>query len=467
MSDHTPPNIALVTSNGWGLGHLSREIAVGLAIGDRAEVTIFTFSRGLPLVAQFGIKGEFCPGLTSPWIPPERWDAYVEARFEAFLSEVEPDVVLFDGVAPYVGVINALRRHPSVSAGWLRRGMWLSGPNDGQLHKSGSFDFVIEPGDIAAEADDGPTSALEAIRVPPVSLMEVVPTLGRTDSARALGLDPERSTLLFSLGSGQAGDSAEAKDAAIQQVLGHDDWQVAMLRSPLEADGPGAGNVGMAVDIAGVYPLSRYLSAFDAAISAAGYNSVHELLPARVPTLFVPKSASKTDNQFVRASHLASRGLALVARDSRTEEVRSQVEQLLGDARSELAVELAKLRDDEVMGGAKATATIVAGDPPSGIRTTGDDAWRQPGVKGLLNRTISPRAKARVLQTVGKAPARPRPQPLSLDPREGVTQVLVSEDPADVARSERQPVEHILAGASDSYRRARDEMIDVFYELVP
>lgn len=466
MTDQPSLRIALVTSNGWGLGHLSREIAIGIAIGHRAEVTMFTFSRGLPLATQFGLRGEFCPGQTSPWIRPERWDAYVEGRFEAFLSEVEPNVVLFDGVAPYVGVINALRRHRSVSAGWLRRGMWLRGPNNGQLHKTDAFDFVIEPGDISADADDGPTAALQSIRVPPVSLLDVVPSLSRADAAGALGLDPEKPALLFALGAGQPGDSVDARTVAIRQALRHDDWQVGVVRSPL-TDPASDGIEGQTdVEIAGVYPLSRYLAAFDAAISAAGYNSVHELIPARVPTLFIPKSASKTDNQVARASYLADRGLALVASDADIEEVESQVKTLLGGAGMGLSARLAQAPDDEMTGGAAEVAAIVTSSPPTGVRQTGVDDWRQPGLRGFVNRAVPPKSIAFVRRVLGKGPARASGDPVSLQPGDGVTQLLITQDPTDVTRSDVQPVEHILAGASSSYRSARKDLISEFYDLV-
>jgi hypothetical protein len=459
------PRVTLVTSNGWGLGHLSRQLAIALAIGDRADVTMFSFSRGLPLAGQFGIRSEYCPSYNSPWIPRQRWNRYVEARFEAFVEEVNPDVVLFDGVAPYHGIINALLGFPSVSFGWLRRGMWLHSRNDVQLAKSSAFDFVIEPGDIAASADTGPTAGLDSMRVPPVSLLEVVPMLGREEAAAALDLDPARPSVLFGIGSGQPGEAEEARQAALDRALGQSGWQVGAVTSPLSAGE--STNSSDAVPISGVYPLMRYLSAFDAAISAAGYNSVHELMPAWVPSLFVPKSASQTDDQIARATYLAEHDLALVAMDHDLDGVRNQVKRLLSDERHRLKRALTARPRETMLGGAHAVAEVLIEAPPTGIRQTGKDEWRQPGFKGWVKRAIGPTGVEMVQRVLGRVPYQPPRNQVSLDPNppEGVAHLELSQDLTDVTRSADRPVEHVLPGTSSVYMQARLNLINDFYEV--
>ena len=466
MSSARRPRVTLVTSNGWGLGHLSRQLAIALAMGDRTDVTMFSFSRGVPLAEQFGIRSEFCPDHNSSWVPRPRWNKYVERRFEAFLTEVGSDVILFDGVAPYPGIINALMGFPAISAGWLRRGMWLRGRTDAQLAKASAFDFVIEPGDIAAAADTGPTARLDSIRVPPVSLLEVVPTLGREEAAAALGLDAAKPSVLFGIGSGQPGEAAEARRVALDEALGHSNWQVGTVSSPLSAGNGSDAPEGF--PIRGVYPLMRYLPAFDAAISAAGYNSVHELLPAGVPSLFVPKSASQTDDQIARAGYLADHDLALAAVDDDLDLVRRQVGRLLGEDRERLKAALAAQQPETMLGGARAVADFLTDSPPVGVRETGREEWRQPGLKGLVKRAIGPKGVEMVQQALGRVPKQPPRNQVSLQehPPDGVAHLVVSQKVTEVSLSDEQPVEHVLTDTSPVYMKSRLELIDEFYEVM-
>lgn len=456
--------VTLVTSNGWGLGHLSRETAIALAMGDTAEVTMFSFSKGLPLAVGLGVRGEFCQGHSTPWIPRERWNEYVERRFRLFISEVGTDVVLFDGVAPYPGILQALSDQPQISAGWLRRGMWLRSRTQEQLAKSPKFDFVIEPGDLAADADHGPTAGLDAIRVPPVSLLEVVPMLDREEAASQLGLDPTRPTLLIAIGLGQDGATAAVRHAALQQTLDHGGWQVGLVNSPLTTREP--DEVPGVVQLEGVFPLMRHLTAFDAAVSAAGYNSVHELIPAGIPTLLLPKSASRTDDQIARASYLANHGMALMANDGDVEGVRSQVEKLLGTDGEGLRKTLSATGIDRMTGGAREIAKFLAESPPTGRRDLGPEETVQRGFKGFVKRAIGPTGVALVQRVLGRTPGSPSRNVVSTNPDDAVDTLLITSDLDAVRRSTEVAVEHLLPGSRPDYERARREMIDDFYEVV-
>jgi hypothetical protein len=305
-----------------------------------------------------------------------------------------------------------------------------------------------------------------------VSLLEVVPALERTEAAAALGLDPNRPALLLGLGLGLPGDPVDARRAVIERALQHSAWQVGFIRSPLAdrsqdptSDPAQAENAANMVPIDSVYPLTRYLAAFDAAINAAGYNSVHELIPARVPTLFIPKLASRTDNQTARAAFLERRGLALMAPEGDLAAIERQVDNLLGDARAGLVERLDEVSEEELMGGAAAVADILTSDSPVGIRETGTEVWRQPGLKGMVKRLISPTGVRLLQQVLGRAPPDAPQGTENLDPAQGPNDVLVSDDMESVSLASRRPVEHVMEGASSAYRESRRDLNQEFYDV--
>jgi len=62
------------------------------------------------------------------------------------------------------------------------------------------------------------------------------------------------------------------------------------------------------------YPLGECLAAFDAAISAAGYNTVNELLHHGLPAVLLPV-AKGVDDQQARAARVVAAGAGLALRD--------------------------------------------------------------------------------------------------------------------------------------------------------
>jgi UDP-N-acetylglucosamine:LPS N-acetylglucosamine transferase len=56
--------------------------------------------------------------------------------------------------------------------------------------------------------------------------------------------------------------------------------------------------------------------AADLTVSAAGYNSFHELMYAGIPTIFIPQAAPYLDDQERRAQAAADRGLAALVLES-------------------------------------------------------------------------------------------------------------------------------------------------------
>ena len=336
--------VLLVTSNGTGLGHLSRMTALarGLEGGD-AEPVLASMSAALPLVlAATGLRGEYLPGPARTWIDPRLWQRYAAARLVALAREVDARCLVFDGVAPYPAILLARSELPDIPFVWFRRGMWKAGTNRRALWTTPAFDLVVEPGDFCSAADVGPTARADALRVPPVGLEPYWPPLERAEARARLGLDPDRPAALVTMGTSAGGDLAGPGNAAIAAVLKDPSWQVAVTELPLRDANPWLSDGAPVVEMRGVFPLSTVLGAFDLAVSGAGYNAVHELLAARTPSLLVAKQTA-TDDQEARANEADRRGWALAASDDDAALVGRQVARLLDPAvRDELTRRLCR-----------------------------------------------------------------------------------------------------------------------------
>src|SRR5690606_28071690 len=127
------------------------------------------------------------------------------------------------------------RMFPDTLFVWSRRGMWRETTTDKFLARGSIFDLVIEPGEIAAEMDRGPTARRsDATRVGPVVLMGPDDLLSREEARTELGMDRDAPALLLSLGAGNINDISsdleQFSDSARRSLEG---WQVWATRPPI------------------------------------------------------------------------------------------------------------------------------------------------------------------------------------------------------------------------------------------
>ncbi|WP_427384006.1 UDP-N-acetylglucosamine--LPS N-acetylglucosamine transferase [Janibacter sp. G56] len=478
MPDRPPIPVVLATSNGVGMGHLTRQLTVALSAPETLDPILLSLSAALPTVAAAvaagqlpelasrSVRSEYCPSRKSGWLPrrgvagavrrrvPQLgWEPYFRDRLRALVAETGARALVYDGVVPYDGLLAARRALPDTAFVWSRRGMWRAGVGADWLRHAGDFDLVIEPGDFAAHADRGATTDRDdATKVAPIAIDDVLVKHDRATARRALGLDPDRPALLLAPGAGVLGDVATPARAALAAVreLGPE-WQVAVTSQAIaeHAVGGDAADHDRVVLLKGVYPLSRSTAAFDAAVGAAGYNAVHELLGAGVPTLLIP-SATQTDDQALRARTLAADGVALVADADEGGSVAAGVARLLDPAvRDDLRAACAALpATDGGRAAARAVMDLVV-DAPAG-------ATRQPGGRPSLAGPWGPPAWRAALPDLRTPVALEGPG--STDrPRLAVTEEL----PTSLRDS--GPVEHLVAGASPAYRAARGDIARWLY----
>lgn len=106
--DPSLPAIILATSNGVGMGHLARATAIAQTLVDNANVVIFSMAGAVAEVGEAtSIPFEYVPGRDRQWMPGIKWDAYLRDRLVALIDETKAEVLCFDGVVPYPGLIAA------------------------------------------------------------------------------------------------------------------------------------------------------------------------------------------------------------------------------------------------------------------------------------------------------------------------------------------------------------------------
>ena len=293
--------LLFVTSNGTGLGHLTRGMAIARRLGPELDPVFLTLSAAAPVVDEVGYHVEYFPSHSAAAAEsPRRWDRRLRARLELLIGELEPDVLVFDGAHPYDALIAVLRGRPGggrMRTVWCRRPMWREGGGAEAIYWAGEFDAVLEPGELAESEDRGLTVArrAEAERVAPIVFLDPGELLSREEAVAELGLDPDRPHALVALGQGEQLDRAVAR--TLELLARHPEIQVAALESSLSPELRVPAEV---VHLRGTYPMSRFYRAFDLAVAAAGYNAFHELLAHGVPSLFVPMPR-QIDDQPARA----------------------------------------------------------------------------------------------------------------------------------------------------------------------
>ncbi|MFM1758226.1 MAG: hypothetical protein RL193_803 [Actinomycetota bacterium] len=323
------PTVILATSNGIGMGHLARASAIAKALKSEANPIIVSMAGGIAEIPDaLDIPCEYIPGKDRRWMARPKWDLYLRDRLVALIDETDAKILTYDGVVPYAGVIAARIKRPNVKLVWIRRGLWQK-----KIHRfalplqSAAMDLVIEPGDYAFAYDHGPTAKRkEAIRTAPVSLYQSNEALNKEESRKILGLDPHRPAVLVQLGTG-ADDANEKMTAALKGLLGWPDLQVVLTKEPVDKHGKSLVTAGLDLKVIRYFPLAKVLAAFDAGVCATGYNGVHELLAAKLPTVLV-SNIRGMDDQEARAKWCHDFGYALRANQADLNNITETVKEL-------------------------------------------------------------------------------------------------------------------------------------------
>jgi UDP:flavonoid glycosyltransferase YjiC (YdhE family) len=349
--------LMMFAQNGVGLGHVVRQLAIARELSADHDIVFCSMSQAYDLISRYGYQVEYLPSHVYTGVEYTEWHGWARAQIEQMIDFHDVGVVVLDGSVPYAGLIEAVAPRPDVRLAWLRRPMWRPGKESSvRIAQQKFFDLVIEPEELAAALDTGPTVAQRerALCVAPIRLLERRELLSREKAAAALGLDPARPAMLIQLGSGTNRDVVSLIDrivvaarpySGLQLVLA--EWRNANDRLDLWPN---------VICLRG-FPYSRYFNAFDFSFSAAGYNSFHEIFAYRLPTAFLVNPRDYMDGQNLRAEFAAAQGAA-IACDGGLAQIASALSRLMSaDVRATMRTAMASLARPN---GAKTAARAIA-----------------------------------------------------------------------------------------------------------
>jgi predicted glycosyltransferase len=333
--------------NGSGLGHLTRVLAILRWVrrlarlgGVAPEIFVLTSSEAAGLALEEGFAAFKVPSKTAireAGLPKEDTLRLLRQWVWHSLNLLRPSLLLVD-------------TFPGGSFGELFHA--LDGPGSKvfvyrSMRESFARQEVVqallplydrillpqEPGEAPRAVE--PAWAQKARRVGPILLRGREELHTREEARRRLGLPAEKKAVWLSAGGG--GDpGAERWLSSLVELLSQD----ARLHLVI-----GAGPLYRGAPLRG--PNITWLTSFfaaedflglDAAFSAAGYNSYHELLHAGVPTAFYAQEKI-ADEQSRRAESAARAGAALFLSNAEdglpgAEEVRAALEVLLDEEKA-------------------------------------------------------------------------------------------------------------------------------------
>jgi UDP:flavonoid glycosyltransferase YjiC (YdhE family) len=304
------PRVLFLTSNGAGLGHLTRSMAMARRLPDDVEPVFLTLSQALPVVVAQGFHAEYVASAGYAELNTSTWNRLYAGRLRNVLAIYDPAIVVFDGTFPYGGLRDVIEEQRHRSYVWSRRAMWRPSEDDRALRAAAKFDLIIEPGEFAEEADRGQTVGRrhEVAQVGPITLLDEGELLDRAQAEAGLGLQPGTTNVLVQLGAGNINDIHSDVGQLVERLRGWTDTQIVVAESTIAgAPVPLADGIRRAR----TYPLSRFTRAFDLTVTATGYNTFHEAVSFGLPALFVPNDRTAVDDQVARAVYAEEVGVGL------------------------------------------------------------------------------------------------------------------------------------------------------------
>jgi len=308
------PRLVFYAVNGLGLGHVTRLLAIARAVkrmARRAEILFITSSEADGVIYREGFAAVKLPSKTireQCGLGKGTYLKMAQSVTWTTLSSFDPDVLIVDTYpsGSFEELLPVLR--------WKQRNVFVFREQRPQTYQSKLltavlplYDRLIVPHDHLEQVGELPEPH-KAHAVGPILIREKNEILGRAEARRALNLPLDGLLFYSSFGGGGDPETRRALELTAQAIAELPDAHLVLAAGPLLRQSlPAREKITV---LSGRYPMLDVLPAFDGAITAAGYNTVHELLYAGVASALVPFGRI-LDDQEKRVQTLAEQGACL------------------------------------------------------------------------------------------------------------------------------------------------------------
>ncbi|TKD70975.1 glycosyltransferase [Pseudalkalibacillus hwajinpoensis] len=323
--------ILFVPTNGAGLGHLTRLLAIARRVKriDPSKKIIFhTTSSAMHLILQEGFLGYHLPSkmLFPKEMSAKQWNGMLRDHLETVISIHQPETIVFDGAFPYAGLVASMRKKDGLRKIWVKRGQHKEGKAELVESKESEFDEVYVPGEAGGENSlrkEGMKTYCE-----PVLYLDREELKDRESVRRQWNIPEGMKMVYVQLGAGKINDIHSTISILLNELLKREDVFVVI----------GESIIGNRMDLKmdrvltlRDYPNSIYFNAFDLIVTATGYNTFHEVMYFGVPSILIPNENTKTDDQVARANIAGNAGAAIVLRDPGASDFEQAIEKALDE----------------------------------------------------------------------------------------------------------------------------------------
>lgn len=304
---HIQRTVVFMVTNGSGLGHLTRGLAVASRlkkIDDAINIIFVTTSLATEVIREAGFMFYYIPTRGLMPVRSDEWNAYLQLQLQQIIEIYQPIAFVYDGAYPYACIMTQLTQCKHIKKIWIKRECYKENSMSFEKEEK-RFDLIIVPKESSEEIE---SRASNKVYCEPIIFLDEEEALPRNQIRERFNLTEEDRLFYVQLGAGVINEINEYLEIVITALLKKPNYYVllgeSIIGGHLSIQNPRVITIRN-------YPNSQYFIGIDGAISAAGYNTFHELLYFGVPSIFIPNQQTILDNQLARIEMAVRQGAAL------------------------------------------------------------------------------------------------------------------------------------------------------------